>query len=151
MVFTFVAIWLIDRAGRKVLLIFGVSGMALSLLCLGLVFHLELTAGPWVLVFILSYIASFSASLGPIPWVMISEIFPTKTRGVAMSMSVLILWIAVYVVTQFFPILLESIGGAYTFWIFMINAVILLVFVWRVVPETKGKTLEQIEKSWRLN
>lgn len=150
-VFTFVAIWLIDRAGRKVLLIFGVSGMALSLLCLGLVFHLELTAGPWVLVFILSYIASFSASLGPIPWVMISEIFPTKTRGVAMSMSVLILWIAVYVVTQFFPILLESIGGAYTFWIFMINAVILLVFVWRVVPETKGKTLEQIEKSWRLN
>lgn len=150
-VFTFVAIWLIDRAGRKILLIFGVSGMAISLLCLGLVFQLELTSGPWVLVFILAYIASFAASLGPIPWVMISEIFPTKTRGVAMSMAVFFLWIAVYAVTQFFPILLESIGGAYTFWIFMINAIILLLFVWKVVPETKGKTLEEIEKSWKLN
>ena len=148
-IFTFVALWLIDRLGRRTLLLFGVSGMAICLFCIGLVFKFELTDGPWVLVFILGYIASFAASLGPIPWVMISEIFPTKTRGVAMSMAVLILWIAVYLVTQFFPILLESIGGAYTFWLFMVNAIILVVFVWMKVPETKGKTLEEIEKSWK--
>lgn len=148
-VFTFVAIWLIDKAGRRTLLLFGVAGMCISLLCLGAIFYFEHTSGPWVLVFILTYIASFAASLGPIPWVMISEIFPTKTRGVAMSLAVLVLWIAVYVVTQFFPILLESIGGAFTFWIFMVNTIILFVFVLKVVPETKGKTLEEIEKSWK--
>ena len=148
-VFTFVAIWLIDRLGRKTLLFYGVLGMAICLLCIGLVFQLGQSNGPWVLIFILGYIASFAASLGPIPWVMISEIFPTKTRGVAMSMAVLVLWAAVYLVTQFFPILLESIGGAFTFWIFMVNAIILLVFVWLKVPETKGKTLEEIERGWK--
>ncbi len=147
--FTFIAIWLVDKAGRKVLLLFGVSGMAISLLCLGAIFYFDYTSGPWVLVFILTYIASFAASLGPIPWVMISEIFPTKTRGVAMSLAVFVLWIAVYLVTQFFPILLESLGGAFTFWLFMINSFILLFFVWKVVPETKGKTLEEIEHSWK--
>ncbi|CAN5606137.1 arabinose-proton symporter AraE [soil metagenome] len=146
--FTFVALWLIDKVGRKSLLLYGVSGMALCLLGLGLIFFLNLGSGPWVLIFILGYIASFAASLGPIPWVIMSEIFPTKTRGVAMSIAVLILWVSVYLVTQFFPILLESIGGAFTFWIFMINAIILVLFVWKVVPETKGKTLEEIEKSW---
>jgi SP family arabinose:H+ symporter-like MFS transporter len=146
--FTFVALWLIDKTGRKTLLLYGVSGMTLCLFGLGLIFYLDLVSGPWVLIFILGYIASFAASLGPIPWVIISEIFPTKTRGVAMSISILILWISVYLVTQFFPILLESIGGAFTFWIFMINAVFLVLFVWKVVPETKGKTLEEIEKSW---
>ncbi len=148
--FTFVALWLIDKTGRKTLLLYGVSGMTLCLFGLGLIFYLDLGSGPWVLIFILGYIASFAASLGPIPWVIISEIFPTKTRGVAMSISILILWISVYLVTQFFPILLESIGGAFTFWIFMINAVFLVLFVWKVVPETKGKTLEEIEKSWLI-
>jgi SP family arabinose:H+ symporter-like MFS transporter len=146
--FTFVALWLIDKVGRKSLLLYGVSGMAICLFGLGFIFYLNLGSGPWVLIFILGYIASFAASLGPIPWVIISEIFPTKTRGVAMSIAVLILWVSVYMVTQFFPILLESIGGAFTFWIFMVNAIILVIFVWKIVPETKGKTLEEIEKSW---
>ena len=147
-IFTFVALWLIDRAGRRPLLLYGVSGMAFCLAAVGTVFYLDLASGPWVLVFILGFVACFAASLGPIPWVIISEIFPTKTRGQAMSLSVLMLWISVYIVTQFFPILLESIGGAFTFWIFMINAVILVIFVYLRVPETKGKTLEEIEKSW---
>lgn len=146
--FTFVALWLIDKVGRKSLLLYGVTGMSVCLFGLGLIFYLNLGSGPWVLIFILGYIASFAASLGPIPWVIISEIFPTKTRGVAVSIAVLILWVSVYLVTQFFPILLESIGGAFTFWIFMVNAVILVLFVWKLVPETKGKTLEEIEKSW---
>ncbi len=147
-IFTFVALWLIDRAGRRPLLLYGVSGMAFCLAAVGTVFYLDLASGPWVLVFILGFVACFAASLGPIPWVIISEIFPTKTRGQAMSLSVLMLWISVYIVTQFFPILLESIGGAFTFWIFMVNAVILVIFVYLRVPETKGKTLEEIEKSW---
>jgi len=147
-IFTFVALWLVDRAGRKPLLLFGVSGMAISLLSIGLVFYLGNTNGPWVLIFILAYVGCFAASLGPMPWVIISEIFPTKTRGVAMSLAVLMMWVSVYFVTQFFPIFLESIGGAFTFWIFMVNAVILVFFVWFILPETKGKTLEEIELTW---
>ncbi len=147
-VFTFVAIWLIDKAGRKTLLQWGVSGMIVCLLGMGAAFYFDWSSGPLLLVFILGYIASFASSLGPIPWVLISEIFPTKNRGLAMSLSIVLLWLAVVAVTQFFPILLEKIGGAFTFWIFMINAIILLVFVWRVVPETKQKTLEEIERGW---
>lgn len=147
-VFTFVAIWLIDRAGRKTLLQWGVSGMIVCLLGMGAAFYFDWSSGPLLLVFILGYIASFASSLGPIPWVLISEIFPTKNRGLAMSLSIVLLWLAVVAVTQFFPILLEEIGGAFTFWIFMVNAIILLVFVWRVVPETKQKTLEEIERGW---
>lgn len=147
--FTFVALWLIDLAGRKTLLIWGVSGMAVCLLGVGLCFHLEVTQGPWLLIFILGFIASFASSLGPIPWVIMSEIFPTKTRGTAMSFSTLILWIGVVLITQLTPVMLESLGGATTFWIFGVNAVILLVFTIKMIPETKQRTLEEIEQSWK--
>lgn len=147
--FTFVALWLIDRAGRKTLLLWGVSGMILCLLGTGLCFHFNIVEGPWLLIFILGYIASFASSLGPIPWVIMSEIFPTKTRGIAMSFCTLVLWIGVLFITQFTPMLLENMGGAFTFLLFMVNAVILLIFVWKVIPETKQRTLEEIEQSWK--
>jgi SP family arabinose:H+ symporter-like MFS transporter len=150
-VFTFVAIWLIDKAGRRTLLLWGVSSMIICLFGAGAAFHFELTSGPWLLLFILGFIASFACSLGPIPWIMISEIFPTATRGQAMSLSIMTLWLAVVAITQFTPMLLDpqtGIGGAYTFWLFMINAVILLGFVWKFVPETKQRTLEEIAQSW---
>lgn len=147
--FTFVALWLIDRAGRKTLLLWGVSGMIICLLGTGLCFYFNLTQGPWLLLFILGYIACFASSLGPIPWVLISEIFPTKTRGVAMSFCTVILWVGVLCITQFTPMLLESIGGAYTFWLFMINSILLLIFIWKKIPETKQRTLEEIEQSWK--
>lgn len=147
--FTFVALWLIDRAGRKTLLVWGVAGMIVCLLGTGLCFYFNFTQGPWLLLFILGYIACFASSLGPIPWVLISEIFPTKTRGIAMSFCTVVLWIGVLAITQFTPVLLESIGGAFTFWVFMINSIILLIFTWRMIPETKQRTLEEIEKSWR--
>lgn len=147
--FTFVALWLIDRAGRRTLLIWGVSGMAVCLLGTALCFYFDITQGPWLLIFILGYIASFASSLGPIPWVIMSEIFPTKTRGIAMSFCTLVLWIGVVFITQFTPILLENMGGAFTFLLFMVNAIILLVFVWKVIPETKQRTLEEIEQSWK--
>jgi SP family arabinose:H+ symporter-like MFS transporter len=80
--------------------------------------------------------------------VVIAEIFPNRVRGRAMSICLFFLWTAVYFVSQFFPMLLQSIGSAYTFWIFMAMSVLAFLFVWRVVPETKGKTLEEIEKTW---
>ena len=147
--FTFVALWLIDRTGRKTLLLWGVAGMTVCLLGTGLCFYFNLTQGPWLLLFILGYIACFASSLGPIPWVLIAEIFPTKTRGVAMSFCTVVLWVGVLAITQFTPMLLKEIGGAFTFWVFMINAIILFVFTWVKIPETSGKTLEEIEKSWK--
>jgi SP family arabinose:H+ symporter-like MFS transporter len=148
-IFTFVAIAFIDKYGRKTLLLWGISGMIICLGGVGLMFHFELSSGPWLLLFILGFIASFAMSLGPIPWVLISEIFPTKFRGVAMSISILMLWIGVVLITQLTPILLESVGGAFTFWIFMFNAIVLIIFTYTMIPETKGKTLEEIAKMWK--
>lgn len=147
--FTFVAVVLIDRVGRRKLLLWGVSGMTISLFAIGLVYYYNWTGGVWLLLSILCFIACFGASLGPIPWVIMSEIFPNRTRGLAMSVSVLLLWLSIVAITQFFPMLLGAIGGAYTYWIFMGNAIILLVFIWKTIPETKGKSLEEIEKGWR--
>ncbi|MFC4872197.1 sugar porter family MFS transporter [Negadavirga shengliensis] len=149
--FTFVAIAFIDKLGRRTLLMWGVSGMIICLFAIGTLFYLNWSSGPWLLIFIIGFIASFASSLGPIPWVMISEIFPTKTRGIAMSFATVILWIGVVLITQLTPMMLEGMGGAFTFYIFMINAVVLLVFTYRLIPETKGKTLEEIEKSWKKN
>lgn len=147
--FTFVAIKYIDKLGRRTLLLWGVSGMTICLLAVGLLFYLGMTTGPWVLIFILGFVACFATSLGPIPWVLISEIFPTKTRGIAMSLSIMTLWVGVWFISQFTPVLLEKFGGAFTFWLFMVNAVVLLIFTYKVIPETKGKTLEEIEISWK--
>lgn len=147
-VFTFVALWLIDKAGRKKLLLWGVSGMVVCLFAIGVCFYFEITRGPWLIIFVLGFIACFASSLGPIPWVMIAEIFPTKIRGTAMSFCTLILWVGVILITQLTPVMLDSLGGAFTFWIFMVNSVFLLLFTWKFIPETKGKSLEQIEKGW---
>lgn len=145
--FTFAAIGWVDKMGRKKLLLWGGAGMAISLGMVGLAFHNGWT-GYGLLFFILLYIACFAASYGPVTWVVISEIFPIKMRGVAMSVATFALWIAVYLVTQLFPILLEGVGAAITFWIFFAMSVLGFFFTWTQVPETKGKTLEEIEQSW---
>ncbi len=146
--FTFIAIWLIDKAGRRTLLLWGVAGMIVCLFGVGLCYYYQLFKGPWLLICILGYIASFASSLGPVPWVIMSEIFPTKLRGLAMSFATVILWVGVLLITQLTPVLLEKLGGAFTFWLFMVNAVILLLFTWKMIPETRRRTLEEIEKSW---
>jgi SP family arabinose:H+ symporter-like MFS transporter len=147
-VFTFIAIWLIDKAGRRALLLWGVTGMIICLLAIGLCYHYHFFSGPWLLICILGYIASFASSLGAVPWVLISEIFPTKIRGVAMSFATVVLWVGVLLITQLTPVMLEKLGGARTFFLFMVNAVILLVFTWKKIPETRQRSLEEIEKSW---
>ena len=145
--FTFLAIWLIDKAGRRALLLWGVTGMIVCLLAVGLCYHYHF-GGAWLLICILGYIASFACSLGPVPWVIISEIFPTKNRGVAMSFATVVLWVGVLLITQLTPVMLEKLGGAKTFLLFMVNAIVLLVFTWKRIPETRQRTLEDIEKSW---
>ena len=146
--FTILAIWLIDRVGRKVLLLIGSSIMTISLAVIGLAFHSGNTSGPIVLIFILVYVAAFAISLGPVVWVLISEIFPNRIRAKATAIASMALWLGNYVVSQSFPPMLASAGPAITFWIFGVLSLVTFVFTWRIVPETKGKSLEDIESLW---
>ncbi|MFX3636593.1 MAG: sugar porter family MFS transporter [Candidatus Pristimantibacillus sp.] len=146
--FTILAIWLIDKVGRKVLLLVGSSTMAVSLAVIGMAFQTGHTSGPLVLIFILVYVAAFAVSLGPVVWVVMSEIFPNRIRGKATAIASMALWAADYVVSQAFPPMLASAGPAVTFWIFGVMSVVTFVFTWRVIPETKGKSLEEIETLW---
>ena len=102
--------------------------------------------GYLVLIAILAYIAFFAISLGPLAFVVIAEIFSNRNRGKAMSVAIFFLWVSVFAVSQTFPMLLSSIGSSYTFWIFMVMSVLAFFFVKKLVPETKGKSLEEIEK-----
>jgi SP family arabinose:H+ symporter-like MFS transporter len=106
-------------------------------------------SGTLVLVSILGFVAAFAVAMGPIPWIVNSEIFPTKLRGRAMSVAIFFLWLADWVVTQTFPMLRESIGPARTFWVYAGCSLLSTLFVVFVIPETKGRTLEEIEASWR--
>jgi sugar porter (SP) family MFS transporter len=143
--FTFVAIWLIDKVGRKLLMIYGSAGMGISLLLLIFAFITNQLEGYLVLISILGYIASFAASLAPITWVVVTEIFPNKIRGTAMSVAIAAHWSCTFLVTQTFPYILEKIGGQYAFGIFSALSFFTLFFVWKYIPETKGKSLEQIQ------
>lgn len=146
---TLVAIRYVDRLGRKKLLLIGSAGMAVCLAFVGAAFYQQATAGYWVLGGILLYISFFAISLGPLTFVVVAEIFPNSIRGRAMGVAIFFLWLSVYIVSQTFPMLLESIGSAYTFWIYMIMSILAFLFIWRMVPETKGKTLEEIQYLWK--
>ncbi len=146
--FTILALWLIDKVGRKALLLVGSSLMTLCLVVIGFAFQTGHTSGPLVLIFILLYVASFAISLGPVVWVVLSEIFPNRIRGKATAIAAMALWAADYVVSQSFPPMLNSAGPAITFWIFGFMSLFTFLFTWRVVPETKGKSLEEIEALW---
>lgn len=152
--FTIVALKTIDKLGRKPLMIIGSTGMGISLAALGLAAYFQKTE-LWVLIFILGYIASFALSMGPVVWVVLSEIFPTKIRGRAMSIATLTLWAANYLVSQTFPMmnenpwLVEKFNHGFPFAVYAGFCIATIVFVTMFVPETKGKSLEEIETSWR--
>lgn len=151
--FTIIAIWTVDRLGRKPLMLIGFSGMGMSLVAMGLAAYFRQTE-IWVLVFILGYIACFALSVGPVTWVILSEIFPTRIRGRAMAIATVCLWLANYLVTQTFtvmdedPWLVSRFHHGFPFWLYAVLCVVAFLFVARFVPETKGRTLEEIEQSW---
>jgi len=146
--FTILSIWLIDRVGRKQLLMYGSAGMAISLFVISIAFNMEETNSVVLLIFLLMYVASFAISLGPVVWVIMSELFPNHVRGIATAIGSMSLWIADYIISQFFPTLLSSIGASSTFIIFAILSVFTFFFTWKKVPETKDVPLEQIETLW---
>ncbi|MCP4975717.1 MAG: sugar porter family MFS transporter [Maribacter sp.] len=146
--FTFIALWKIDDLGRKPLLTYGIVGIMISLIIVGLLFYFEVNNTYLLMTFILTFIACFAFSFGPVLWVLLSEIYPLKIRGAAMSIATMAVWIGTTFVGQMTPWFLENLKPHGTFWFFaacMIPAVYLAV---KVLPETKGKTLEEIENYW---
>ena len=147
LVFTLVALGFVDRLGRRALMMGGCAGIGVSHFLLGLAYHFGLKGLP-VLICTLCTIACYAMSLAPVTWVLISEIFPNRIRGVAVSISVSALWIACFALTFTFPMLNRALGGAGTFWLYSAICFAGLVFVTLRVLETKGKTLEQIERDY---
>jgi len=142
---TFVAIWLIDKLGRKPLLIIGIAGMAVSLFCISWAFSQDSYNAKLVLVAIIGFVASFAISLGPVMWVLLSEIFPNEQRAAAISVAGFWNSLVSASVTMIFPWSLSTLGSGGTFLAFGLFASAALLFVSLLVPETKGRTLEQLE------
>lgn len=152
--FTILAVRIIDRVGRRPLLLIGLVGMTISLALLAIVFtvggeSVSVGLGLLATVCLALYIASFAISLGPVFWLMISEIYPLRIRGTAMSAASIANWGSNFVVALSFPVLLVALGGATLFWVFAVLGVVAWVFIYFRVPETKGRSLEQIEADFR--
>jgi sugar porter (SP) family MFS transporter len=143
--FTFVALGVVDRGGRRPLMLFGSLGLAIIYVALGFCYHGGVKGLPMLLL-VLAAIACYSMSLAPVTWVIISEIFPNRIRGAAMSVAVAALWVACFVLTYTFPILNKALGPHGTFWLYGAICVLGFIFIKFALPETKGKTLEEIEK-----
>jgi SP family galactose:H+ symporter-like MFS transporter len=151
-IMTVVAMWLIDRAGRRPLLLTGIAGMTVSLGVLGLLFHTSVhtgAAGELAVITLMAYVAFFAISLGPIFWLLIAEIYPLQIRGEAEGTAAATNWIFNLLVSMTFLTLVELIGTSVTFWLYGMLAIISFFFSYYLVPETKGRTLEEIERSWR--
>lgn len=144
-VFTFVAIFAVDRIGRRLLLMIGAGGLSLIYILMGTAYFFNVT-GAALLVIVVLAIACYAMSLGPVMWVVISEIFPNAVRGAAMAIATFFLWAASFILTYTFPLLNNALGAAGTFWIYAAICFAGLMFIWKRVPETKNKSLEEIEK-----
>lgn len=153
-VFTLVAIFTVDRYGRKPLMIFGALGMSIAMITLGFSFYNE-AKGIMVLIAMLAYVACFSLSWGPVCWVLLSEIFPNKIRSIALSLAVAAQWVTNYLVSWSFPMmnnnsyLVEQFNHGFAYWIYGGMSLLAAFFVWKFIPETKGKSLEEMENLWQ--
>ncbi|WP_291125043.1 sugar porter family MFS transporter [Flavobacterium sp. UBA6031] len=145
LIFTLVAMFTVDKWGRKKLMLFGSVGLATTYILLGSAFYFQLK-GIAVLSLVVIAIGIYAMSLAPITWVILSEIFPNRIRGAAMALATFSLWIACFILTYTFPLLNKGLGAAGTFWVYAGICVIGFLFVMKKLPETKGKSLEEIEK-----
>jgi sugar porter (SP) family MFS transporter len=143
--FTFVALGAVDRVGRRPLMLLGAAGLAVIYTILGACYHAGMKGLP-LLLLVLAAIACYSMSLAPVTWVVISEIFPNRIRGAAMAVAVAALWLACFLLTYTFPVLNATLGAAGTFWLYAGICVLGFIFIWFKLPETKNKSLEQIER-----
>lgn len=145
---TIIAIAYADKYGRKFLLKTGLTGIIISLVLCGFLFYTNNTQGYLLLILMMVYIICFAFSIGPVTWIIINEIFPTHVRVKAVTVCTMALWVAVWLVGQFFPWLLEKVGPAFTFWAFAFFSLINLIFSLTIVKETKGKTLEEMDTAF---
>jgi SP family arabinose:H+ symporter-like MFS transporter len=145
---TLIALRCLDRWGRRSMLLTGSAGMAVSLLLFVVAYRIPGMPPLLILACVLSYTGFFAFAMGPIPWIVISEIFPNKIRGRAASIATSILWTSVLAVTFTFLSLVHALGVSGTFGIYAILCVVSFVFILKLVPETRGKTLEQIQREW---
>ena len=152
--FTLIAIKTVDKYGRKPLMLIGAIGMGVAMLSLGFVFFANLS-GYFALFSMMLYVASFAMSWGPVTWVLLSEIFPNKIRGKALAIAVAAQWVSNYLVSLTFPMmndnsyLTEQFNHGFAYWIYGIMCILAVIFVKKYVPETKGKTLEEMENIWK--
>jgi sugar porter (SP) family MFS transporter len=146
--FTVIAFFTIDIFGRRRLLLTGTAGMLISLIAIGFLFYFGQAEGLLLLILVLIFIACFAFSLGPVVWVILSEIYPTKIRGRAMSIATIAVWIGTAVIGQMIPISLDNLGPDITFWIFALFCLPTIYIGWKLLPETKNRSLEDIERYW---
>jgi SP family arabinose:H+ symporter-like MFS transporter len=147
LLFTFVALGLVDRAGRRTLILAGTTVQFVSLALVGWFYHVH-GSGLAVLVFVMSFVAGHAFGNGVACWVIISEIYPTKVRGRGMSIATTALWLVGFLGNQSFPIMQKNLGSDGTFWIFAAGALLTIVLVAWLIPETKGRSLEEITRFW---
>ena len=147
LLFTLFALWLVDRAGRKTLILAGTTLQFISFVLVGWFYHIH-GSGLAVLIFVMSFVAGHAFGNGVACWVIISEIYPTKVRGRGMSIATTALWLVGYLGNQLFPIMQKRLGSDGTFWLFSAGALLTVVLVAWLVPETKGRSLEEITKLW---
>jgi MFS family permease len=145
LVFTLVALGVVDRGGRRPLMLFGSAALAIIYVALGICYHGGVKGLPMLLL-VLAAIAAYAMSLAPVVWVVIAEIFPNRIRGAAMAVAVSALWIACFLLTYTFPMLNAWLGPAGTFWLYGAICAAGFVFIQFRLPETRGKSLEQIER-----
>ncbi|HTU40144.1 MAG TPA: sugar porter family MFS transporter, partial [Candidatus Aquilonibacter sp.] len=147
LLFTLFALWLVDRAGRKTLILAGTAVQFISLASVGWFYHIH-GSGLAVLIFVMSFVAGHAFGNGVACWVIISEIYPTKVRGRGMSIATTALWLVGYLGNQLFPIMQKSLGSDGTFWCFSAGALLTIILVALLIPETKGRSLEEITEFW---
>jgi len=145
LIFTFVAIFTVDKLGRRALMLTGSAGLTGIYAFMGAAYYFGVTGMPLLILVILA-IASYAMSLAPVTWVVLSEIFPNIIRGAAMAVATVALWIASFILTYTFPLLNSALGASGTFWLYGIISLFGFIFIYKKLPETKGKSLEEIEE-----